>query len=149
MLGEQAGVDGFDLIRVDSADQDLVEGNPRHPRRQVLRAKIGDGPQHRPRGFANIHDFAAVEQDKNPAAEAFGDIGKILEFHSATMTDSEGMSSPEDFDAGAFQKLISVWEGLCARPRDKILGHPVWGGPLVVEMRQCGGNVRLAWRGGN
>lgn len=81
MLGEQASVNGFDLIWVDRADQDLVKGNPRHPRWQVLRAKIGDGPQHRPRGFANIHDFAAVAQDKNPAAEAFGDIGKILEFH--------------------------------------------------------------------
>ena len=92
MLGEQAGVDGFDLVGVDGTDQDLIKGNPRHPRRQVLRAEVGDGPQHRPRGFADIHDFAAVEQDKNPAAEAFGDIGKILDFHSATMTDSEGMS---------------------------------------------------------
>ena len=50
---------------------------------------------------------------------------------------------------GRFQKLISVWEGLCARPRDKILGHPVWGGPLVVEMRQCGvGLFRLGRPGG-
>ena len=85
---------------MDCADQNLIKGNPRHPRREVLRAEVRDGSQHRPRSFANIHDFAAVEQDKNPAAEAFGDIGKILDFQSATMTDSFGLSSPEDFDVG-------------------------------------------------
>lgn len=103
MLGEQAGVDGFDLVGMDSADQNLVKGDPRHPRRQVLRAEIGDSPQHRPRGFANIHDFAAVAQDKNPAAQACGDIGKILEFHSATMTDSAALSSPSYARVGGFK----------------------------------------------
>ena len=105
MLGKQAGVDGFDLIGMDSADQDLIECDPRHPRREILRTKVRESPKHRPRGLANIHDFAAIEEDKNPTAQAFGDIGKILEFHSATMAQSAGMSSPEDFDVGEVSKI--------------------------------------------
>ena len=45
---------------------DLVKGNPRHPRREILRTKVRESPKHRPRGLANIHDFAAIEEDKTP-----------------------------------------------------------------------------------
>ena len=105
VFGEKAEIDLLDLIWVDCTDQDLVKGNPRHPRREILRTKVGDSTQHCPRGFANIHDFAAAAQDKNPAAETFGDIGKILDFHVSMMTDSQRMSSPEDFDVGEVSKI--------------------------------------------
>jgi len=92
-LREKFSVGGFELIRMDIANEDLVEGYPRKPARQVLRAVIGDRPEHPAGGFADKHNFAAVRQEINPATQDLRDIRKILDIHSPIMADSIGKSS--------------------------------------------------------
>lgn len=83
-LREKFSVGGFKAVRVNIANEDLVEGNPRKPARQVLRAVVGDRSEHPAGGFADKHNFAPVREEINPATQDLRDIRKILDIHQTT-----------------------------------------------------------------